>query len=58
MVVERAWRRGLTTQRHKAVDDLLYHNIEAYTGIPELFFAWRQPTKQCILNFWITMYSR
>ena len=30
--VERAWRRGLTTQRYKAVDDLLYHNIEAYTG--------------------------
>jgi hypothetical protein len=38
--VERAWQRGLTTARYKAVDDLLYHNIEAFTGIPELFFSW------------------
>ena len=38
--VERAWQRGLTTQRYKAVDDLLYHNIEAYKGMPELFFSW------------------
>ncbi|MDC1383812.1 zeta toxin family protein [Candidatus Puniceispirillum sp.] len=38
--VDRAWKRGLTTSRYKAVDDLLYHNVEAYTGIPELFFSW------------------
>lgn len=38
--VERAWKRGLTTGRYKAVDDLLYHNVEAYTGIPNLFFSW------------------
>ena len=38
--VERAWQRGLSTQRYKAVDDLLYHNIEAYKGMPELFFSW------------------
>lgn len=38
--VERAWKRGLSTGRYKAVDDLLYHNIEAYTGIPQLFFSW------------------
>lgn len=38
--VERAWSRGLTTGRYKAVDDLLYHNIEAYTGMPQLFFSW------------------
>ena len=38
--VERAWKRGLTTSRYKAVDDLLYHNVEAFTGIPELFFSW------------------
>ena len=38
--VERAWQRGLTTQRYKAVDDLLYHNIEAYKGMPELFYSW------------------
>lgn len=38
--VERAWARGLTTGRYKAVDDLLYHNIEAYTGMPQLFFSW------------------
>ena len=38
--VERAWSRGLKTGRYKAVDDLLYHNVEAYTGIPNLFFSW------------------
>jgi len=38
--VERAWKRGLSTSRYKAVDDLLSHNIEAYTGMPELFFSW------------------
>ena len=38
--VERAWQRGLTTQRYKAVDDLLYHNIEAFAGMADLFFSW------------------
>ncbi len=38
--VERAWQRGLEVGRYKAVDDLLAHNIEAYTGMPEVFFTW------------------
>ena len=38
--VVRAWDRGLETGRYKAVDDLLFHNIEAYSGMPGLFFAW------------------
>ena len=38
--VERAWTRGLETGRYKAVDDLLYHNVEAYSGMPGLFFYW------------------
>lgn len=38
--VERAYKRGLETGRFKAVDDLLYHNIEAYTGMPQLFLNW------------------
>ncbi|WP_275098759.1 hypothetical protein [Sedimenticola hydrogenitrophicus] len=38
--VERAWSRGIKVGRYKAVDDLLYHNIEAFTGMPELFFTW------------------
>jgi len=38
--VERAWTRGLEVGRFKAVDDLLAHNIEAYTGMPEVFFTW------------------
>ena len=46
--VERAWQRGLTTARYKAVDDLLYHNIEAFTGIPELFFSWMSITDKNI----------
>jgi len=40
MTVERAWMRGLKVGRYKAVEDLLAHNIEAYTGMPELFFTW------------------
>ncbi len=38
--VERAWIRGERFGRYKAVDDLLYHNVEAYTGMPRLFFTW------------------
>jgi hypothetical protein len=39
-IVERAWQRGLEVGRYKAVDDLLAHNIEAYAGMPSLFFTW------------------
>lgn len=38
--VERAWKRGQQFGRYKAVDDLLDHNIEAYNGMPRLFFTW------------------
>jgi hypothetical protein len=38
--VERAWIRGQQVGRYKAVDDLLAHNVEAYTGMPRLFFTW------------------
>ncbi|MCP4765782.1 MAG: ATP-binding protein [Gammaproteobacteria bacterium] len=38
--VERAWLRGKQVGRYKAVDDLLDHNIEAFNGIPVLFFTW------------------
>ncbi len=38
--VERAWKRGQQVGRFKAVDDLLDHNIEAFKGIPNLFFTW------------------
>ena len=38
--VVRAWARGLDTGRFKAVDDLLFHNIEAYEGIPQLLLNW------------------
>src|SRR5690606_24042576 len=44
--VERAWTRGLKTGRYKAVDDLLYHNIEAYRGMPRLFFTWVKKDRQ------------
>ncbi len=39
-IVERAWHRGLEVGRYKAVDDLLAHNIEAYAGMPRIFFTW------------------
>ncbi len=46
--VERAWKRGQATGRYKAVDDLLDHNIEAYTGMPQLFFNWVKKDRQKI----------
>jgi hypothetical protein len=39
-LVERAWNRGLAVGRYKAVDDTLAHSVEAYSGIPQLFFTW------------------
>src|SRR5205085_5861741 len=41
-LVERAWNRGLEVGRYKAVDDLLAHSVEAYSGMPQLFFTWIQ----------------
>ena len=38
--VERAWLRGEQFGRYKAVDDLLAHNVEAFSGMPDLFFTW------------------
>ncbi|MFK8082384.1 MAG: hypothetical protein AB8B97_19020 [Granulosicoccus sp.] len=38
--VVRAWNRGKKTGRFKAVDDLLFHNVEAFTGMPALFLSW------------------
>jgi hypothetical protein len=39
-LVERAWNRGLEFGRYKAVDDTLAHSVDAYAGIPQLFFTW------------------
>jgi len=38
--VERGWERGLTTGRYKSVEDFLDHSVEAYTGMPKIFFKW------------------
>lgn len=46
--VERSWKRGLDVGRYKAVDDLLAHNVEAYTGMPELFFTWVLRTNKSV----------
>ena len=37
--VERAWKRGLELGRFKAVDDLLAHNVEAFTGMQSILFG-------------------
>jgi hypothetical protein len=51
-LVERAWKRGLDVGRYKAVDDTLAHAVEAYSGMPELFFTWIQRTdKQVQFEF-------
>jgi hypothetical protein len=42
LLVERAWKRGLEVGRYKAVDDTLAHSVEAYTGMPTVFFTWIQ----------------
>lgn len=39
-LVERAWKRGLEVGRFKAVDDTLAHAVEAYSGMPDVFFTW------------------
>jgi hypothetical protein len=46
--VVRAWRRGEEVGRYKAVDDLLAHNIEAYTGMPGLFFRWAASAEKIV----------
>ncbi|HEX4585567.1 MAG TPA: hypothetical protein VH183_12115 [Burkholderiaceae bacterium] len=43
-LVERAWKRGLEFGRYKAVDDILAHSIEAYSGMPHLFLTWARRT--------------
>jgi hypothetical protein len=51
-LVERAWKRGLEFGRYKAVDDTLAHSVDAYTGIPSVFFTWvRRGDKQFHFEF-------
>ncbi len=51
-LVERAWQRGLDVGRYKAVDDTLAHAIEAYSGMPQLFFTWvERPDKRVHFEF-------
>jgi hypothetical protein len=51
-LVERAWKRGLDVGRYKAVDDTLAHAVEAYSGMPQLFFTWIERTdKQVHFEF-------
>jgi hypothetical protein len=52
LLVERAWKRGLEFGRYKAVDDTLAHSVEAYTGMPAVFFTWvRRTDKQIHIEF-------
>lgn len=46
--VERSWKRGLDVGRYKAVDDLLAHNVEAYTGMPNVFFTWAKESDRAV----------
>jgi hypothetical protein len=51
-LVERAWMRGLEFGRYKAVDDTLAHAVEAYVGIPDVFFTWvRRSDKRIQFEF-------
>jgi hypothetical protein len=52
LLVERAWKRGLEFGRYKAVDDTLAHAVEAYSGIPDVFFTWvRRSDKRIRFEF-------
>jgi hypothetical protein len=52
LLVERAWKRGLEFGRYKAVDDTLAHAVEAYSGMPQVFFTWvRRRDKQLQFEF-------
>lgn len=52
MLVERAWTRGLEFGRYKAVDDTLAHAVEAYSGMPDVFFTWvRRSDKRIQFEF-------
>jgi hypothetical protein len=52
LLVERAWKRGLEFGRYKAVDDTLAHAVEAYSGMPHVFFTWvRRRDKQLQFEF-------
>jgi hypothetical protein len=52
LLVERAWKRGLEVGRYKAVDDTLAHAVEAYSGIPDVFFTWvRRSDKRIRFEF-------
>lgn len=46
--VERAWLRGLEFGRYKSVEDLLAHNVEAYSGMPDVFFTWALRTTKTV----------
>ena len=51
-LVDRAWARGLEFGRYKAVDDTLAHAVEAYGGIPDVFFTWvRRSDKRIRFEF-------
>lgn len=51
-LVERAWNRGVDVGRYKAVDDTLAHSVEAYAGMPALFFTWiRRRDKRVHVEF-------
>ncbi len=48
LLVERAWHRGLDVGRYKAVDDILAHAVDAYAGMPGLFFTWANRTDKVV----------
>jgi hypothetical protein len=38
--VPRGWQRAQERGRYKAVEDYLAHGVEAYRGMPKIFFKW------------------
>ena len=48
--VERAWKRGLQVGRYKSADDLLDHNVEAFNGMPQIFFTWAKNSEKDVYH--------
>jgi hypothetical protein len=38
--VERGWQRALDCGPYKSVEDFLGHSVDAYKGMPKIFFKW------------------
>ena len=51
--VERGWQRALERGRYKSVEDFLAHSVEAYGGMPKIFFRWLAQPRPAYRYFFV-----